>query len=81
MSEHQPSKFITAMLRSCEFEKKDEKVCNSCGELKPITEFDIVGVGSDLRRNKCKTCQHKKENKRYLKIKAEKEFDKMFMPI
>ena len=41
------------------------KLCRSCGEVKPLTEFYVVHKGSEKRMTKCKACntQYAKENK------------------
>lgn len=51
--------------------KKKTKVCNHCGQEKPITEFYKNYLYKDFLMPTCKTCMNEMKKARYQKRKEE----------
>lgn len=53
------------------------KVCRSCGQEKPLSEFHPTGKANGVLQPNCKTCDNKRLRKRYKTVKGEWEEEKL----
>jgi hypothetical protein len=59
----------------------EKKVCNTCGEIKPLECFNKDTRSRDNKVNICKPCVHIRDEKRKAKKKEERKLSRLMMPI
>ena len=55
----------------------ETKICNICGEEKPLTEFNFRDKRKGTYRAQCKNCLHKRKNELYRTIYKERYKDRL----